>query len=67
MCIAFYLNAVLMWFAQVFQNDSQASEAMPSKGSLHFLMPGCSSLYNETDVAWMTDLVLAKHNSQVNE
>lgn len=37
---------------------------LPSKGSLHFLMPGCSSLYNETDVAWMTDLVLAKHNSR---
>lgn len=54
-----------MWYwcglAWVFQNDSQVLKQLPSKRSLHFLMPGCSSFI--VRLMLLGRQFLAKHNS----
>lgn len=62
-CILFKCGIDVVWLVLVFHNDSQVLSQLPWKGSLHFLMLGCSSPSKETDVAWVTVLVFSQHNS----
>lgn len=58
-CILFKCGTDVVW-PEYFKMIHKLLKQLPSKGSLHFLMPGCSSLYNETDVAWTTALVFGQ-------